>query len=440
MISNIDGSLALQKGWHEFSLDHHLEVGQMLVFSYIKDCHFVVQIFGTSASERYNFYCRRGRLKKRSRVGKEKVVEEEPIQTVEKSLIVKPWSSTSVQYVESLQMETIASDSGCDFDRHQFIPEDIIMDDTALMLNKNAGHNPGEDRSHLCDLSSFEIGKNESNADNSKKSLGGEIVLDNSQIRKLTESETNDIQMAENRKYHINGQFDGVLSPAEPAKNAKMIMGSSSLLSNFQNDRKNEVLGCDWLFSSDEKVPSIGCSKLSERQCAAMPTYRSGSFSIPMLKDPSGGRTVSVKEELVEKLHQTSIGKSPNRATDFAQMHLQTVKDSCSIVKSEPGVFVPASPFLAEVKSQAFLELPKILPPVEGKMAGGQGQVVYLRDSARRLWPVLYTATSVIPAFVDGWKRFCEENFIHLGDVCIIKPENSFSGVYRVDVIKQPSC
>lgn len=417
MISNIDGSLALQKGWHEFSLDHGLEVGQFLVFYYIKDCHFVVQIYGTSASERLNFNRKRGRLKKRSREGKEKVLQEESIRTVDKSLTVKPWSSTSVQCGEW----------------QQFIPTDISMDDTALMLNKNAGNNPGEDRSYLCDLSSFEFGKNESNADNSKKSLGGEIFLNNSQIRKLTESKTNNIQMAENREYQINGHFDGVLSPAEPGEEAKMITGSSNLLSNFQDDKKNAVL---------DEVPFIGCSKLSERECAVLPTYHSSSFSIPMLKDPSGGRTVSVKKELVEmggvpfKLHQTSSGKDLNRATEFAHMHLRTVKDVGSVVKSEPAVFVSASPFLVEVKWQAYLELPKILPPIEGQMAGGQSQVVYLRDSARRLWPVLYTATFGIPAFVDGWKRFCEKNFIHLGDVCIIKPENSVSGVYRVDVIR----
>ncbi|KAL2516409.1 B3 domain-containing protein-like [Forsythia ovata] len=243
-ISNIDDSLAFQKGWHKFSLDHGLEVGQLLVFSYIKDCHFVVQIYGTSASERLNFNRRSGRPKKRSSEGKEKVVQGEPIQTVDINSMVKASPSTSVQRGESLPMARIASDSGSDFGRQQFIPTDISMDDPALMLNRNAGCNQGEDRTYLCDLSNFEMGKNESNADETKKSLGGEIVLYHSQMRKQTESKANDTQMAENQEYHINGHFNDVLSPAEPAENTHMIKGLSNYFSNFQNDKKNNaVLG-----------------------------------------------------------------------------------------------------------------------------------------------------------------------------------------------------
>ncbi|XP_059657283.1 B3 domain-containing protein Os01g0905400-like [Cornus florida] len=45
-VSKINGSIAFQKGWHGFSLDHDLEVGDFLVFNYIKGSHFVVQIYG----------------------------------------------------------------------------------------------------------------------------------------------------------------------------------------------------------------------------------------------------------------------------------------------------------------------------------------------------------------------------------------------------------
>ncbi|KAL2515390.1 Poly(A)-binding protein [Forsythia ovata] len=49
-----DGYLAIQKGWHKFAVDHRLEVGELLLFSYTKGCHFVVQIFGTDGCERLN--------------------------------------------------------------------------------------------------------------------------------------------------------------------------------------------------------------------------------------------------------------------------------------------------------------------------------------------------------------------------------------------------
>ncbi|KAL2469746.1 Uncharacterized protein Adt_37882 [Abeliophyllum distichum] len=53
--SIVDGSLAFHKGWPEFSLDHGLQLGQLLTFFYIADSHFVVQIFGTSGCEILNF-------------------------------------------------------------------------------------------------------------------------------------------------------------------------------------------------------------------------------------------------------------------------------------------------------------------------------------------------------------------------------------------------
>ncbi|KAL2464034.1 B3 domain-containing protein-like [Forsythia ovata] len=468
-MSLIDGSWAFQKGWQEFALCHGLEVGHLLVFSYIKGRYFDVQIYGTSGCERMNFNSRtgqaqekvvqndpiqkvdtnataenpssstsiasgskfqhgrshpmvtrasragsdferqqfiptplsvddpalnrgRGKAKKRSRQGQEKIVQNEPIQTVDTNATGIPSLSTAVasgskfQQGQSHPTATIASDSGRDFGRQQFITTPLSIDDPNHILKRNDGCNQEDARTYLYDLSIFDMGKNESDTHKIEKSLGGEIVPDHSQISKQAELTAND-----------------------------MLKETSNLFSNFQNDEENNaVRGSDGLFSSGNEAPSVGNSKIAGRECAMIPKNRDCSVAIPLLKDPSG--------------------KEPNMAMKSAQVPLRAVKYMSSVVVPD----VAAALLSVEVKCLSFLEKPVLLPPIKGVNEGGQRQIVYLRDSAGRLWPVLQTATFGVTSFSDGWKTICEENNIEPGDFIKLKPENSIWCSYRVSVINKP--
>ncbi|XP_058781968.1 B3 domain-containing protein Os02g0598200-like [Vicia villosa] len=67
-LSNDDGSLAFKEGWDVFSLDHKLEVGDLVVFSSIDKLKFGVKIYDESVCERVDFSKTRIR-KKRDRNG-----------------------------------------------------------------------------------------------------------------------------------------------------------------------------------------------------------------------------------------------------------------------------------------------------------------------------------------------------------------------------------
>lgn len=54
-VSEVEGSLAFEKGWDYFSKDHNLEIGDLLVFELAKSCHFLVQIFDRTGCPRFNF-------------------------------------------------------------------------------------------------------------------------------------------------------------------------------------------------------------------------------------------------------------------------------------------------------------------------------------------------------------------------------------------------
>ena len=54
-LSEIDGSLAFQQGWQDFVLDHSISFGEFVIFKHISVSRYIVQIYGTSGSERLQF-------------------------------------------------------------------------------------------------------------------------------------------------------------------------------------------------------------------------------------------------------------------------------------------------------------------------------------------------------------------------------------------------
>lgn len=54
-VSMVDNSLALKEGWHDFVLDHSIGIGELLLFAYVGESLFSVQIFGINACERVKF-------------------------------------------------------------------------------------------------------------------------------------------------------------------------------------------------------------------------------------------------------------------------------------------------------------------------------------------------------------------------------------------------
>ncbi|MCL7027927.1 hypothetical protein MKW94_013141 [Papaver nudicaule] len=54
-LAEVDGSLAISKGWNRFVIDHSIKLGDVLIFSYVSETHFVVQIYEPSGCEKLIF-------------------------------------------------------------------------------------------------------------------------------------------------------------------------------------------------------------------------------------------------------------------------------------------------------------------------------------------------------------------------------------------------
>lgn len=275
-VSIVDGYPAIQNGWHKFAVDHLLEVGSLLIFSYTRGRHFVVRIYGRSGCERLKFKPgssalvasgsefqhdqslskgrgKKGqtgekiRLGKRSREEKEETITaNKPFQTLKKNPRGKPRSTILVASASEFQHDQMvptppaASNYGSRFEKRHLPPPTIIMDDPVLMLNSCTGYNQGEDRAYLKDLSTFEMGRNESDPNKSKISSRGEETVPD-----RTESVVNKIQIAKNEKDHIIDHYNDVSGafPAESAANRKMSKDTPS------DERNNAVQG-SWFFTN----------------------------------------------------------------------------------------------------------------------------------------------------------------------------------------------
>ncbi|KAI3921215.1 hypothetical protein MKW92_052826, partial [Papaver armeniacum] len=54
-LAKVDGSLAISKGWNDFVIDHSIKLGDFLVFRYLADTFFQVQIFESTGCEKLSF-------------------------------------------------------------------------------------------------------------------------------------------------------------------------------------------------------------------------------------------------------------------------------------------------------------------------------------------------------------------------------------------------
>ncbi|PIN21233.1 hypothetical protein CDL12_06064 [Handroanthus impetiginosus] len=171
--------LAFKNGWREFYRNHDLGYGQCLVFNYIKESHFVVQIYQRSGCEILNFNNVRPQennarppQKKRHKSDSETVSQDEPFQTPDVNSRKKHHSPPPVTSRSKPQnRQTHLAVRNADLARRQICSSSVTMDDPSWMIFRDDSYNNGEDRNFLYDLSSFEMEKETPDAKKIEKAL-----------------------------------------------------------------------------------------------------------------------------------------------------------------------------------------------------------------------------------------------------------------------------
>ncbi|XP_061988026.1 uncharacterized protein LOC133706499 isoform X4 [Rosa rugosa] len=162
-ISSVNGSWAFQQGWNAFALDHDLQVGDFLVFNYVVGSHFTVKIYDNSG-------CEVNLFETIHQNNRNRVHTDGQCHTIGKSTVSKSVSDTfagpdaeiskCLNEVHGMKKPLIitenASDHDDDYERSKCKRKAEFADDMSCMIEREYGHQQGESRARILDLSSFE--------------------------------------------------------------------------------------------------------------------------------------------------------------------------------------------------------------------------------------------------------------------------------------------
>ncbi|KAG6421295.1 hypothetical protein SASPL_117845 [Salvia splendens] len=470
-MSLVNGSLAFERGWEKFFVDHGLKVGEVMTFQYIEGGHFTVKIFGTSGRERTNFD---RRSKKRRR--------DHGIASEDESFLASRDES------RNCKMKIEVENAGLGVSTLVPIPEDIV--DPICMINKNDWYH-AEHRISLCDLS-FEM---ENRTSEANKCEGGVITmldplaeteehgayLDNAPSPKVSIScdrileLTNTVEGDEVEKTKTTAEEVVVIkrdiadesrkkmddTQMAPQSHQEVSHSGHALTNKFHeklsdnSEMKKGILDnvCSFQdvipvavdeLESISVYPSVGSSKIVKRE------VKSSSSTV---KDPLGLHAAKKEvnmEDQAKRIHQGSCGgEEPSAMWNQPQMIIPPIVKVEPDLPYETGQLdttnpISICPFSTQIESQPYLEVSvkivlahtrrwRLRLTKSQKMKAPM--IIYLRGSVGGLWPVVYREYVGGGALTANWTEFCKRNSIKPRDNCRFQAEENISFVvFRVIV------
>ncbi|CAL5376074.1 unnamed protein product [Camellia sinensis] len=434
-LSKYDGSLAFQHGWPAFSLEHGLEIGDFVLFHYIEQSHFVVQIYGKSGCEKLYFSKENSNQKKRTRADRDSSAKDEQCHTIDNV------------FMNSMNKEGSNTSAVSDVPRTKCIEEPFYM------IDRDSGVGQVDRLSSLYDLADFEMPRT-SSVDGTKDVLV-EDVRPLSHVNTMPQSEAEaEAEIVDKLPVTEEVVSQTTLSdvPNLPIleKNREFQMMDNVSDQDYGNgntsgrERRSKTR-----YSSNKDLISQKDTSLMER-CQSMQQKFAGvskfcefPASVQTWNCQSGERMKVVKKERVEmRAKKMMHGKYPE-IKECDRSSSPSMKDNdhvYKVVKTEPvGATSTLSvkiPFLAVTGRLSFLELPSCLPSVSfrGQPIMERKVLVRLRDPISRLWPVIYHEKQGIKVLASGWEAFCKANRIQVGDECFFEIEDVSECIYEVSV------
>ncbi|KAI8018215.1 B3 domain-containing protein Os01g0905400 [Camellia lanceoleosa] len=397
-LSKYDGSLAFQQGWPAFSLEHGLEIGDFVLFHYIEQSLFVVQIYGKNGCEKLYFSKENSNQKKRTRADRDSSAKDEQCHTIDNVSI------------NSMNKEGANTSAVSDVPRTKCIEEPFYM------IDRDSGVGQVDRLSALYDLADFEMQRT-SSVDGTKDVRPLSHV--NTMPQSQAEVEIVDKLPVTEEVTYGNGNTSG-------------------------RERRSKTR-----YSSNKDLISQKDTSLMER-CQSMQQKFAGvskfcefPASVQTWNCQSGERMKGVKKERVEmRAKKMMHGKYPE-IKECDRSSNPSMKDNdhvYKVVKTEPvdatSTLSVKIPFLAVTGRLSFLELPSCLPSVSfrGRPIMERKVLVRLRDPLSRLWPVIYHEKQGIKVLASGWEAFCKANRIQVGDECFFEIEDVSECIYEVSV------
>ncbi|XP_057459987.1 B3 domain-containing protein Os01g0905400-like [Actinidia eriantha] len=467
-LSKCNGSLAFEEGWHAFSHEHGLEVGDFTLFHYIMGSHFVVQIYGKNGCERLIFSDENISRKKR-RTNRKCSAKAGRHLSIDSDSMNKQGSTTSAvsgSNVEISRSQPMATDNALNIanynERLQHPSRTIYTEEPFYMIDGDARNRQEDHRNSLYDLSYFEIkstsGVHETNrvlehemspcqGKKKPKSQAGLDIVDKVPV---TEDVVSSLRLPDVPNMTTLGRNEDSQTIENVMPISQKISDNGNSLRQEQT-KKKQTSNDQALISQKEDNLLKHSSQSASPKCGGVPKFSGLLASVRTQNCQSGKRMNVVKAEQVEmnkvacNLRETVNGSYPE-IKEFGQSFNYDKAEVCKVVKTEPVDTFELSPadavnisFLMAPDEQDFVELPACLASVsfKGGLRMQRKVVVILRDPVSRLWPVIYQEKYGLKVLTSGWAAFVKANSIRPGDECVFKVENGFECIYRVDIVRK---
>ncbi|XP_070043922.1 B3 domain-containing protein Os02g0598200-like [Nicotiana tomentosiformis] len=386
-----NGSLAIREGWHAFSSEHGLKMGDFLVFHYIQEQHFVVQIFGTSGCQKISFDNGTSTGKKRQRTNCKATSQDELLPETDINSR-KKWNSTpsdtAVPESEMADHEpattTFASNIDADTGILEIVPEAEAISDILQGENGPGNH-----------VSTNSISQRES-------SSVDEVPVEMEFLTFKEPVHFLDIGITQTEK--ISEPVNDILLLGQKDENVHN-MGLISSMSSAENGGKGSHL----------VLPSN-----KESRCSNQVTREKSNEASHIDKRE--------RKEMAAKTHFSAKklnGKEPNITEKDGQGFPKAVSGNNKVTKSEPAdsgdaSFPDAGSFscLLRADGRNFLELPQSWPQVLTGRKKLEHITIFLQGPDDRPWPVTYHERAGSKVLASRWAEFTAVYGIKPGDEC----------------------
>ncbi|CAI8597563.1 unnamed protein product [Vicia faba] len=433
-VSDVDGSLAFKEGWNVFSLDHKLEVGDLVVFNCIDKLKFGVKIYDESVCERVDFSKRRIR-KKRDRNGE--FIRKDPNASLAnfqtENVLENGNVDGRVEYVRALGY----IEDTCFTTSHAF-QNDASFYNKDPMFEEVLGTG---DTSYALKLEL--LGRNNCAMQHKYPAM---TLVENNERESKGEVQEGSDQAAISKGKHALHAFELETSGRNNSlgDSDKIAYEKTSILKHKENKEgksffsKKEIQECQFAEGLGErkKVPMNMNSKrrrpFNDKLCATELPKVKGKLNQNNEGHFETGATISC-ENTKERFNKKSnllddciyLGETPVETTP----KLCSIDDKINVTGlTEVKRDLKEDKTTATVTDNNSLELSEPLPlSCVGK--GSKKMVVYLKDPLTRKWPVLCNEKT---RFTSGWSDFQRANSIKTGDVCVFKVENKYESIVAV--------
>ncbi|QCE14950.1 hypothetical protein DEO72_LG11g1957 [Vigna unguiculata] len=379
-ISEVNGSFVFGEGWSVFSSGHGLKVGYLLVLNYIKDLHFDVKIYDTSACEKLGLPKRRNQKKRRrGKIGS----------PVGDSILVRQELNAPRQCSE---VHLVVPQNAKESDQHVLIPDH------------------SEDP---CHSKSLEFDQSHGD-DGTMKSENGDLKVSN------VDYESNIVEK-DAMICSKDTMLEGVLS-TEVALDISELQVCVRSVSLGEADAYTHDKTSDLEIEENKAI-------LSNAEAQEYQFFEDLGEMMKLPVDITPNLDSSMDEfhftgEVSKKLKKELITRNEMEATGLPK-EIKGLLDSDIFNEYNASHFKTTAHLSCVVPhDNIFLKLPSCLPLI-GKVKVDQQRkiLVFLRDPLRRLWPVYYHEKPHLKLLAHGWLDFSRANNIQPKDECIFEAE-----------------